>query len=32
MIFQGEGLVMRRNNWAGWIAIACVIVSPVLLD
>jgi|CXWL01.1.fsa_nt_gi hypothetical protein len=24
--------MMRRNNWAGWIAVACVIVSPVLLD
>mgnify|MGYP001413959964 CR=1 FL=1 len=24
--------MMRRNNWAGWIAVACVMVSPVLLD
>jgi hypothetical protein len=28
----GGGLMMRRNNWAGWIALACLIVSPVLLD
>ena len=24
--------MMRRNNWAGWVAVACVIMSPVLLD
>lgn len=24
--------MMRRNNWAGWIAVASLIVSPVLLD
>lgn len=23
--------MMRRNNWAGWMTVACVIVSPVLL-
>ena len=23
--------MMRRNNWAGWMAVACLIVSPVLL-
>ena len=24
--------MMRRNNWAGWIAVACLIMSPALLD